>query len=440
MRTDNLILALLTAILLLGCADEVVNEKRVNEVSIDSGEKTIVEGDIFTIVASVFPDDAENKDLKWRSSNEAVAIVDEVGNVTAIAEGDARITVVTKDKALAANCYVTVLKRIFPVESVSIEPAEKTLTVGDFFTLTSVFTPTNASNQNVTWKSSNEEVAEITVAGVVLAKTPGNTTITITSEDGAKTSTSLITVEKAQRPKLAIEYVSEYNMNIDGTRFVTSHSNEAGGYFNWEEALSKFDVDKNFSIDEIGYHLPSQNEWRGIVPNENRGNNVQFVDITSTNDFNEGDIVIGGETKSFKADYRGAGNGVSYGLRFKGEDETHRSAWRYEFTDNPDGGKMMRITVRYLGPDNLDVTVDNFANAEWWSQDNSDDIVRIFPAAGYREESGKINMNNQGTYSSSTEASNNVRNMRMYFTDKTANGGSNQAKTLGFSVRLFFNN
>lgn len=440
MRTGNLILGLLTAILLWSCSDEVVNEKRVNDVTIDSVEKTVVEGDMFTIIATVSPNDAENKDLKWRSSNEAVATVDEEGNVTAIAEGNARITVVTKDRALTANCVVTVLKRIFPVEAVSIEPAEKTLTVGDLFTLTSAFTPSNASNQNVIWKSSNEEVAEVTIAGVVLAKTPGNTTITVTTEDGGKTATSLITVEKAQRPKLAIEYVAEYNVNIDGTGFVTNHSNEVGGYFNWDEALSKFDVDKKFAIDGIGYHLPSQNEWRGIVPNENKGNNVQFVDITSTDDFNEGDIVIGGETKSFKADYRGAGNGVSYGLRFKGEDETHRSAWRYEFIDNPDGGKMMRITVRYLGPDNLDVTVDDFANAEWWSQDDSDDITRIFPAAGYREEGGKINLNNQGTYSSSTEASNIVRNMRMYFTDKTANGSSNQAKTLGFSVRLFFDN
>lgn len=439
MQKRNFILVLLATLVWWGCSEEEIGERRVSGVSVDITEKTVVEGDVFQLVATVFPENAENKEIKWRSTNDGIATVDDEGNVTAVGQGEVRIVAVTRDRALTAQCVLTVEEKIFPVVAVSFEQEERTLTVGDLFAMVPLFTPENASNQNVAWKSSNEEVAEVTVGGIVLAKMPGTTTITVTTEDGGKTAQCVITVEKAQRPKLAIEYVTEYNVNPEGTGFVDNHSNEAGGYFNWEEALSLFAVDKNFSIDGIGYHLPSRDEWKGIVPSENGGNNVQFVDITRTDNFSEGDITIAGETKSYQADYRGAGNGVSYGLRFKGQDETHRSAWRYEFIDNPNGGKMMRVTVRYLGPDNLDITVDDFANADWWNQDNSDDIIRIFPAAGYRD-GDKINLNNQGTYSSSTEAGNTARNMRMYFTSSTANGSSNQAKTLGFSVRLFFDN
>ena len=444
MRTMKSVLVLLTALLIWGCSNDVVNEKRVIGVELDIVENTVVEGDMFTLTAAVFPHNAENKDLKWRSDNTAVATVDSVGNVNTFGKGKARITAVTKDKGHTASCMVTVLERIFPLEGVSLEPAELTMTVNDEpFMLTPIFTPENASNQNVTWTSSNEEVAEVTASGMLMPKSPGTTTITVTTEEVGYTATCMITIEKAPRPKLSIEYVSEYNVNPEGTGFAINHNNESGGYFNWADAMNLFAEDKNFTIDGIGYHLPSITEWLGIVPSENGGNNVQFAANTSTNDFGEKNITIGGESFSgFTADYRGTADGVSYALRFKGNGDTHRSAWRYEYTDNPDGpqgGKMMRITVRYIGPDNLTLTVDDFANAEWWNQNNSEDIVRIFPAAGY-DEGLKINYNNQGTYSSSDEAKNIDRNMRMYFTNITANGSSNQAKTLGFSVRLFSDN
>ncbi len=57
-----------------------------------------------------------------------------------------------------------------------------------------VFTPSSPTNKNVIWKSSNEDVAEVNTTGLVTAKIVGQTIITVTSDDGKKTSTCTIKV------------------------------------------------------------------------------------------------------------------------------------------------------------------------------------------------------------------------------------------------------
>ncbi|WP_340673062.1 DUF5057 domain-containing protein [Brevibacillus agri] len=60
------------------------------------------------LVATVFPADAENKDVKWTSSNEKVATVDSVGRVVAVGSGQATITVTTVDGGYTDTCLVIV--------------------------------------------------------------------------------------------------------------------------------------------------------------------------------------------------------------------------------------------------------------------------------------------------------------------------------------------
>lgn len=55
-------------------------------------------------------------------------------------------------------------------------------------------TPTNATNQNVTWESSNPSVATVDESGKVTAVAPGEATITVTTEDGSKTANCAVTV------------------------------------------------------------------------------------------------------------------------------------------------------------------------------------------------------------------------------------------------------
>lgn len=62
----------------------------------------------FPLTATVLPDEVENKEVIWKSSNESIATVDQTGEVTGVAVGTATITATTENSGLTATCIVTV--------------------------------------------------------------------------------------------------------------------------------------------------------------------------------------------------------------------------------------------------------------------------------------------------------------------------------------------
>ena len=96
----------------------VTGVKRVINVSSVALDKTTVnlkKGETVKLNATVAPADADNKEVTYTSSNSAVAKVDNTGLVTAIASGDAVITVTTKDGSKTASCKVAVAKETEPL-------------------------------------------------------------------------------------------------------------------------------------------------------------------------------------------------------------------------------------------------------------------------------------------------------------------------------------
>ena len=68
--------------------------------------------------------------------------------------------------------------------------------MGGTIKLEPIFTPATATNKNVTWKSSNPEVAAIAADGTVTGVIEGETTITVTTEDGGFIATCKVIVQK----------------------------------------------------------------------------------------------------------------------------------------------------------------------------------------------------------------------------------------------------
>jgi uncharacterized protein YjdB len=77
---------------------------------------------------------------------------------------------------------------------VSLNKAALEIGTGDTEYLTATIEPANATNQNVTWISSNEAVATVSEFGAVTGVFPGSATITVTTEDGNKTATCTVNV------------------------------------------------------------------------------------------------------------------------------------------------------------------------------------------------------------------------------------------------------
>ena len=77
-------------------------------VTLDKTELTIEKGKSETLTATVNPSNATDKTVTWKSSNPAIATVDQDGKVTAKELGNVVITVTTKDGSKTATCSVTV--------------------------------------------------------------------------------------------------------------------------------------------------------------------------------------------------------------------------------------------------------------------------------------------------------------------------------------------
>ena len=83
------------------------------------------------------------------------------------------------------------------VTEVTLDKTEETVEAGKTVTLTPTVSPINATNKNVTWSTSNAEVATVE-GGVVTGVAEGSAVITVTTEDGNFTATCAITVTPAR--------------------------------------------------------------------------------------------------------------------------------------------------------------------------------------------------------------------------------------------------
>lgn len=82
-----------------------------------------------------------------------------------------------------------------PLEGITLNSTALSLQYKGTSKLTVTFNPTDATNKNVTWTSSNEKVAIVDANGNVTATGRGTATITATAEDGGKTATCTVTVK-----------------------------------------------------------------------------------------------------------------------------------------------------------------------------------------------------------------------------------------------------
>ena len=151
------------------------------------------------LVVTVNPANADYATVTWSSSDKTVATVKN-GLVTAIAEGTAVITASAGGKS--ASCTVTVPHVTVPVESISLNKTEITLTAGGSEILVATITPSDATDAAITWTSSNNNVATVSSSGKVVAKAEG--TAVITAEAGGKTATCTVTVPPSDPTNTAV--------------------------------------------------------------------------------------------------------------------------------------------------------------------------------------------------------------------------------------------
>ena len=142
--------------------------------------------------ATLTPAYPTNNAISWSSSDTNIATVSSTGLVTGVAAGNTTITVTTQDGGKTAQSSIKVTPFI-NVSGVALDSAFS-IGLGISRNLIATVLPNNAVNKKVSWASSDTTVARINPSGLVTGLKLGTTNITVTTEDGSKTATSVLTV------------------------------------------------------------------------------------------------------------------------------------------------------------------------------------------------------------------------------------------------------
>ena len=114
------------------------------------------------------------------------------------------VVIVACDKDEPENSKTDPTTSIVAVNSISLDKSNIELTVGHSSTLSATIAPDNATNKSISWTSSNTSVANVNSSGLVSAVAEGSAIITVTAEDGNKTSTCSVTVKSAVVPVIGV--------------------------------------------------------------------------------------------------------------------------------------------------------------------------------------------------------------------------------------------
>lgn len=156
----------------------------VTSITLDRDNATMKAAETVSLTATVGADDADNKEIEWKSADESIATVDAAGVITAVAVGETDITATAADgSGIKATCHVTVE----PTLVTSITMSETALSVKKYHeaTLAATVLPVTTTNKTLAWTSSNPTIATVDEEGNIKALLAGNTIIKATATDGS---------------------------------------------------------------------------------------------------------------------------------------------------------------------------------------------------------------------------------------------------------------
>ena len=150
------------------------------KITVSNMPKSISPGDRIKLDGSVYPANAEDKEITWESSDISVAKVDSNGNLTAMGVGAVVISAKTS-RGTTSKFNLTVNEVV--AENIIIEGKVSELKINETATASVAFVPKNTTYKNYEWKSDDTSIASVDENGKITALGVGKTTITATHKD-----------------------------------------------------------------------------------------------------------------------------------------------------------------------------------------------------------------------------------------------------------------
>lgn len=204
-------------------------------------------GDILNYKVSFIPSDTSYKELKWESISDNVVHIDEINNCLSFTNpGNVKIKINSLKNENLTKYYSFIVKEI-PVENIEIKNIPTSaINIGETIELITNVLPSNATNKNLIYESSNTDVATIN-DGVIVAKNGGETNIKITSLSNQNISTSFsIKVNKKEQTVYSVKGIT---LTKNKTTLTSRNPSilMKGTYY---DIASNFDITKLEILDE----------------------------------------------------------------------------------------------------------------------------------------------------------------------------------------------
>ena len=196
-----------TVMVSLGKAPNPPKNLYLNQTSLN-----LTEGGTAQIVATIDPENADDKTVKWTSSNENVITISSSGFITAKAVGSATITATTNTGNISKTCSITVTQKQISSIEVSSLPAKTQYNAGEILNTSGLILKVNYSNNTTDYITSGFTCNP--AAGSVLSSTELKSVAVL--YEGKSTQFSVTVI---------YQYTVTYNVN-NGSGSVPSDSNK----------------------------------------------------------------------------------------------------------------------------------------------------------------------------------------------------------------------
>ena len=252
----------------------------VKAVKIASNTKTspvtVLVGQALDVSAmtTVSPDTATEKKVVYIVDDEAIAVIDGSGSLTAKKTGTVTVTATSAEnieKPKSASIKVSVLQ---PIASIKISEASFDVGKGNSHKLTYTVSPSDASNQKVVWSSADPKIATVSAKGVVTGVGTGSTVINCAAGDGSDVfATANVTVITAvKKVSLSSQGMSATIGNVVALSATVTPTDATNSVLKWsssDPSIASVDQNGNVTANEIGECTISAEATDGSGVNSN---------------------------------------------------------------------------------------------------------------------------------------------------------------------------
>lgn len=192
--------------------------------------------------------------------------------------GNSPITIFYSENGtkVESSIYISIISKgseDVPVTGVTLSETSRTIKVGESFTLNAYVEPSDATNKQVRWSSSNSSVATVN-NGYVVAVSSGTTIITVTTVDGSKTAQCTVTVAESKVLVTGVTFTETSKSMVVGDTYDINYtvlpSNASNKSLTWSSSRSTV-----ASVSSTGKVTAKATGTATITAKSNDGSNKQ---------------------------------------------------------------------------------------------------------------------------------------------------------------------